>query len=100
MFRAHRAVRWALGRDGNVLEAMRDTAVDAEPRSRRRLGWILAGLFALAMIMGTGPGVELVNDPSGRVFGLPVVYVWGLLWYGVQMGCVLTAYFKVWSRDE
>lgn len=70
------------------------------PHNHRTLGWIVAGVFAVAMLMGTGPGVLLVNNPDVRWFGLPVIYVWGLLWYAVQIGCVVTAYFKLWPDEE
>ena len=69
-------------------------------QNRRRLGWIIAAVFALAMIMGTGPGVMLVNNPEKQWFNLPVIYVWGLCWYAVQLVCVVTVYAKVWTDDE
>lgn len=69
-------------------------------RNRRKLAWAVAAAFALAMLMGTGPGVLLVNNSELRWFGLPVIYVWGLFWYAVQIACVLTAYFKIWPDEE
>lgn len=70
---------------------------------RRRLGAALAVVFLVAMVMGSGPGLYLVNpdpaDPQARftLLGLPTIYAWGLLWYAVQLAAVLTAYFKVWT---
>ena len=73
--------------------------------SRKKLGWLLFGLFCLALVMGPGPGNHLINpdpdDPEAARFflGIPIVYAWALFWYGVQAIAVGTAYFKLW-RDE
>ena len=73
---------------------------------RRRLGPVLTVIFLIAMVMGPGPGVELINpdrtnpDATYRVLGLPVIYAWGLLWYGVQVAVIVTAYFTVWREGE
>lgn len=67
--------------------------------SRHSLGWALALLFALAMIMGAGPGMELINKPE-PLFGLPALYVWGLAWYGVQVFVVVAAFLFVWRDEE
>ncbi len=67
---------------------------------------VLAGVFALALIMGPGPGLYLVNpDPSDpatlrTILGLPIVYAWGLLWFGVQAAVLIVAYFTVWASEE
>jgi hypothetical protein len=50
------------------------------------------------MIMGTGPGVLLVNRPE-QWLGLPIVYVWGLCWYTVQLVIVVLAYKLVWRAS-
>ena len=65
---------------------------------RKRLGWVLASLFALAMIMATGPGVLLVNRPV-MLFGMPLIYLWAVLWYLVIAVVVLAAYCFVWRAD-
>jgi len=63
-------------------------------------------VFALAMVMGPGPGLRLVNPEPAAVregllfLGLPVVYAWGLFWYGVQAAVVVTAYFTIWKPSE
>jgi hypothetical protein len=72
----------------------------------QKLGWLLFGLFVFALVMGPGPGSALINpdpaDPEARRFilGMPVVYAWAVLWYGVQAACVLIAYVKLWRDDE
>ncbi len=66
------------------------------PESRSKLGWILAVIFAGAMLMGAGPGILLVNQPS-TWFGLPRLYVWGIFWCTVEIGVVVVAYCYVWK---
>jgi hypothetical protein len=67
---------------------------------------ILSAVFVLALIMGPGPGLYLVNpdpaDPDAvRTLGtIPVLYLWALLWFGVQTAVVLTAYFTLWRDDD
>lgn len=73
---------------------------------RKRLAICLVFLFCLAMLMGPGPGLRLVNPPpdaareSYLLAGVPLVYAWGLFWYAVQAGVVATAYFTVWRSPE
>lgn len=73
---------------------------------KSRLSALLTALFALALIMGPGPGLHLINpdpaDPNAiRTFlGLPIVYAWGLLWFAVMIGVLLVAYFKIWSLED
>ncbi len=69
-----------------------------KPVARKRLGWALFALFALSMVMGTGPGVLLVNRPQ-PLLGLPALCTWGLFWYLVQAGVVVVAYRWLW-RDR
>ena len=69
------------------------------PVSRKRLAWTLGLVFALAMVMGTGPGVLLVNRAE-LFLGLPVIYVWGVLWYGVQLSVILLSYALLWRRVD
>ena len=83
------------------------TPTTAKPKKhRQRLGLVLFLVFALAMVMGPGPGVHLVNpEPAttgeGLLFlGLPVIYAWGLFWYGVQAAVVLTACLTIWKPSE
>jgi len=81
--------------------------IDKTQTKRRRLGLVLFLLFALAMFMGPGPGLRLVNPgtansgENSRFLGLPVIYAWGLFWYGVQAAVVVTASLTLWrSEDE
>lgn len=73
--------------------------------SRKKLGWLLFGLFCLALVMGPGPGNALINPDPGdsearRFFlGIPIVYAWAILWYAVQATAVGLAYFKLWRSD-
>ena len=69
-----------------------------KPESRKRLGLALAAVFALSMIMGTGPGVLLVNTPKPWL-GLPSICTWGILWYLVQAVVAVLAYLFIW-RDS
>ena len=69
------------------------------------MGIKLIILFLFAVVMGAGPGVFLINpdpvDPEAKRFilGIPIVYAWAVLWFGVQTVCVMVAYFKLW-RDS
>lgn len=67
--------------------------------SRRKWGAVLAVVFAMALLMGPGPGILLVNT-ARPIFGLPAIYLWGLLWYAVEVSVVVLAYLFVWSDDE
>ena len=79
---------------------------DVAVRRRRHLAVLLSCLFLLTMVMGSGPGLHLVNpdpgDPAAAftLWGLPKLYVWGLSWYGVQLAVILVAYFKLWRSSE
>ena len=83
------------------------TPTTAKPKKyHRRLGLVLFLVFALAMVMGPGPGLHLVNpEPTTArdsllFLGLPVIYAWGLFWYGVQAAVVVTACFTIWKPSE
>ena len=82
------------------------TAVPDAVRRRRKLGALLTCLFLLAMVMGSGPGLRLVNPDPGdaatafTLWGLPKLYVWGLLWYAAQLAVIVVAYFKVWRPSK
>ena len=69
------------------------------PNGRSRTGLILSLAFVVALLMGPGPGVLLVNRAT-TIFGLPAVYAWGLLWYVVEVVIVVWAYLAVWSKDK
>ncbi len=67
---------------------------------------LLIVLFLVAILLGAGPGIHLVNpdvtDPAASytTFGLPTIYVWGLMWYAVQFGVILVAYFRFWKPSD
>ena len=67
--------------------------------NRLKLGRILAAVFALAMILGAGPGILLVNQPA-TWFGFPRLYAWGMFWCAVEIAVVITAYFFVWTTND
>ncbi|HJN90775.1 MAG TPA: hypothetical protein QGG93_10630 [Verrucomicrobiota bacterium] len=79
----------------------------ANPTKRHRLlGLVLFLVFALAMVMGPGPGLRMVNpEPTAArdsllFLGLPMIYAWGLFWYGVQAVVVVTACLTIWKSRE
>lgn len=71
-----------------------------------RLGIWLAVAMVFAVLMGPGPGLRLVNpnldaaDPVFTWFGMPVIYVWGLFWFAVQLTIVVIAYKTVWAEED
>ena len=83
------------------------TPTTAKPKKhRQRLGLVLFLVFALAMVMGPGPGLRLINpEPTAAresllILGVPVVYAWGLFWYGVQAAVVVSACLTIWKPSE
>ena len=77
---------------------------ESRVRKRSRLGVILFVIFVLALVMGPGPGIYLVNpvpgEPATRVLGMPVVYLWAISWFFVQLAVVVVAYCTLWSRQD
>ena len=77
-----------------------------DPAKPNRRGAALAALFALALLMGPGPGIYLVNpDPSDSdaarfILGVPIVYAWAAFWFGVQALVILLAYRLLWRDPE
>tara|TARA_B100001013_G_scaffold284650_1_gene184490 strand:- start:231 stop:485 length:255 start_codon:yes stop_codon:yes gene_type:complete len=80
--------------------------INSRKTGNKRLSLILALVFIFAMVMGPGPGVYLVNPgadhegPAPTLLGLPIVYAWAVIWFGVQAAVLVTAYFTLWSRSE
>ena len=66
---------------------------------RNLLRNLLILLFTVAMVMGTGPGVLLVNRPTS-VFGIPLLYAWGILWYFILVGIAVLASKYLWKPDD
>ncbi len=73
--------------------------VDSDRKRRTRASWCLAAVFAFALIMGPGPGMALANHPV-IFLGLPALYVWGLLWFLVEVAVVVLAYLFVWTDAD
>ena len=79
---------------------------DRRETGNKSLPIVLTLVFILAMVMGPGPGVYLINPgpehegPAPTLIGLPIVYAWAVLWFGVQAVVLVTAYFTVWSGEE
>ena len=80
-------------------------APSKEVRRRSRLGIALTVGLLVTMVMGVGPGLRLINpdteagESAFGLFGLPKVYLWGLLWYAVQLVLVVIACLTVWRTD-
>lgn len=63
----------------------------------------LTALFALALLMGPGPGAMLIDgsaDAPAIWFGVPALYLWTLLWFAVMAGCVVTAALTLWNTGD
>ena len=60
-------------------------------------GRTLCVMFAIALMMGAGPGVHLVNG-RGPILGMPAVYAWAVLWYAVEATIVVIAFKTVWRK--
>ena len=74
----------------------------SDSSSSPRLAKWLIGVFAVALVMGPGPGVHLVNPSSKEDafwFGIPVLYLWSVFWFAVMALAVGIAYAKVWTDD-
>ena len=64
--------------------------------------WIAIAM-AIALLMGPGPGMLLVNDTGSLSVGgiqVPYLYAWGLLWYAVEAALVIAACLFVWRDDD
>ena len=67
---------------------------------------VLVAFFLLAVFMGAGPGLYLINPEPGDpntafiILGLPKVYVWGLFWYVVQFAVIVIAYRRFWVDSD
>ena len=84
---------------------MHPTAPNKTTR-QHRFGLVLFAVFALAMVMGPGPGLRLINpEPTAAresllILGVPVGYAWGLFWYGVQAAGVVSACLTIWKPSQ
>lgn len=61
-------------------------------------------VFVLALIMGPGPGLRLVNPDASNpsetftFLGMPTIYAWGLFWYFIQLAAIIVAYKRLWKE--
>jgi hypothetical protein len=96
--------RTSLSFSQGALHAVNGRRCSPRPQRRRGLAILLGTAFALAMVMGPGPGLYLVNpdpaDPQATyaIAGVPILYLWAVFWFGVQAGVVLIAYFTLWNN--
>jgi hypothetical protein len=73
--------------------------------SDKSLRNLIIAAFVVAMIMGPGPGLRLINpdasDPNAifTFLGIPTVYAWGLFWYVIQLIAIIVAYKKLWKEE-
>ncbi|MBX2820739.1 MAG: hypothetical protein KTR29_13690 [Rhodothermaceae bacterium] len=77
-----------------------------EESKKKKLAMYLSIAMVFAMLMGPGPGLRLVNpdiesaSPNLTVGGLPIIYLWGLFWFAVQVIIVVVAYYTVWNEQD
>ena len=72
--------------------------MDSARTGKMPLGRLLLIIYAVSLLFSNGPGVLLINRPV-LLLGLPLIYIWAIFWWLVQMSIVLTAYFKVWKTN-
>ena len=77
--------------------------MNSSSSDRRWLAVALSATFVLAVLMGIGPGLYLVNpnpaDPNATFtfLGVPKIYAWAVFWFFVQAAVVLAAYCRLWD---
>ena len=74
---------------------------DIESQRKSRLVRILGAAFLLALIMGPGPGLYLINGyakAGGSIFGLPALYAWCLFWFAIEVAIVVIAAKTLWKK--
>ncbi|MEM7012574.1 MAG: hypothetical protein AAF585_13950 [Verrucomicrobiota bacterium] len=67
--------------------------------------WAIASgvLFTVAVLMGAGPGIHLINPSESAakeeffVMGMPKLYLWAIFWFAMQAAALIIAYLKVWK---
>ncbi|NOX53460.1 MAG: hypothetical protein GXP27_03280 [Planctomycetes bacterium] len=73
---------------------------------RKRLSTVLSLVFAIAIVMGAGPGLYLVNpapsDSAAHVtwLGLPILYAWIVFWFLVEAMVIVLAYLFLWDAAQ
>ena len=66
-------------------------------------GRLLTVIFLVALVMGPGPGAELIDGPAENPniwFGIPALYVWVVIWFLVMAACIISAALTVWKDTD
>lgn len=66
-------------------------------------GRLLTVIFLLALVLGPGPGAELIDgtaDSPNIWLGVPALYLWVVFWFLVMAACIVTAAFTVWKDTD
>lgn len=85
---------------------MPENATCCRMRGMTRRGLILTAAMVVAIAMGPGVGLYLVNpdlddpEPAVAALGAPVLLLWALGWLAVQLTIVVIAYRTVWTDEE
>lgn len=66
--------------------------------SHRSRDWIPVVAMTTALILAVGPCVLLVNRPT-FLFGLPLIYAWGILWFLIMGGITLATNHWIWRQE-
>jgi hypothetical protein len=72
-------------------------------KKKTKIAVVLITVMAIALLMGTGPGIYLVNpdpnDPEARrfLFGMPIIWVWVVFWLMVEGACIVVASRTLWK---
>lgn len=71
---------------------------------KKRLGIGLSVVFLIALIMGPGPGNELLRsdpgEPPAVFLGMLALYAWTVFWFLVMASVVVTAAVFLWSDRD
>ena len=92
-------VSWRFAEWSFLANTLNNEMNSSSSRQERRIRTVLVIAFVIAMLMGVGPGVYLVNRAE-TILGLPLLYVWALFWYAVHIVIVITAYLFLWRDDS
>ncbi|HUT26271.1 MAG TPA: hypothetical protein VM492_18225 [Sumerlaeia bacterium] len=67
--------------------------------TRKQWGIVLFLAYAVSFLFSHGPGILPFNK-ADLVLGFPVLYLWAVGWYAVQLAIVVAAYRLVWKEEE
>ena len=74
-----------------------------EHKNPKRLPLVLGVIFLSALILGPGPGANLIDGSPAEpnfLFGIPALYLWLVFWFLVMAACVVTAARTLWTEDD